>query len=69
MDAVAMLQRCGAHQRGSSMIPDVPPVPPALAETEEERRRFADAERRRAVRLEHRELKRARRSAAEKGRP
>ncbi len=44
------------------------PVPPALPETEEERRRYAGAERRRAVRLEHREQKKARRSAAEKGR-
>jgi acyl-CoA hydrolase len=39
-------------------------VPPVLAESEEERRRYADAERRRAVRLEHRRQKRARRETA-----
>lgn len=43
------------------------PVPPALPETEEEKRRFADAERRRAVRLDHRQQKRDRRAAAGKG--
>ena len=39
-------------------------VPPVLPETAEEKRRYADAERRRAVRLEHRTDKRARRAAA-----
>ena len=42
------------------------PVPPVLAESDEERRRMADAERRRAVRLHHRQEKRTRRDAAEK---
>ncbi|NUN52397.1 MAG: acyl-CoA thioesterase [Planctomycetaceae bacterium] len=44
------------------------PVPPALAETEDERRRYAGAEERRALRLRNREQKKARRAAAEKGR-
>lgn len=39
-------------------------VPPVLPETAEEKRRFADAERRRAVRLEHRAEKKARRAAS-----
>lgn len=43
-------------------------VPPVLPETEEEKRRFADAQRRRAVRLRDREEKKARRSAAGDGR-
>jgi len=40
-------------------------VPPVLPETPEEQRRCAEAERRRAVRLEHRAAKKARRTAAE----
>jgi acyl-CoA hydrolase len=43
-------------------------VPPVLAETDEEKRRCADARRRRAVRLAHRDEKRARRAAAGDGR-
>jgi acyl-CoA hydrolase len=41
-------------------------VPPVKAETPEEIRRMADAERRRAIRLHHRNEKKARREAAEK---
>ena len=40
------------------------PVPPVAAESPEELRRMADAERRRAVRLAHRVEKKARRDAA-----
>jgi acyl-CoA hydrolase len=43
-------------------------VPPVLPETEEEKRRYAEAERRRAVRLEHRAAKKARRAQREGGR-
>ncbi len=43
------------------------PVPPVLPETAEETRRHADAERRRAVRLESRAARRARRGGAEGG--
>jgi acyl-CoA hydrolase len=42
-------------------------VPPVLPETDEEKRRCAEAERRRAVRLEHRAAKRARRTTRESG--
>ena len=43
-------------------------VPPVLAGAAGERRRYADAERRRAVRLEHRRQKKARRETAGGGR-
>jgi acyl-CoA hydrolase len=39
-------------------------VPPVLAETDEEKRRHGDAQRRRAVRLRNREEKKARRAAS-----
>lgn len=42
-------------------------IPPIQAEDEEERRRCSDAERRRALRLEHREQKRARREGPARG--